>query len=54
MLEFNKFLYSFSLVCALVNIGLFFFGLALEDVNLQLLSLFNVACFLFYFLCWRK
>ena len=45
----KKFIESMSLACIVINIGLFFIGLLTEDYNLQLLSLFNVACFLLYF-----
>ena len=46
----NKFIESMSLTCIFINIGLFFVGLLTEAPNLQLLSLFNVVCFLIYFL----
>jgi uncharacterized membrane protein YiaA len=50
----NRFIESMSLTCIVINIGLFFVGLLTEQYNLQLLSLFNVACFFLYFLILGK
>jgi hypothetical protein len=41
---------TMSLTCVLINIGLFFFSHFNNLPHLQMLSLFNVICFLIYFL----
>ena len=50
MKQTNSFVDTMSLTCVLINIGLFLFAMWTSDPYLQFLSLFNVACFLIYFL----
>ena len=50
MKQINSFVESMSLTCALINFGLFLFAMWSSDPYLQFLSLFNIACFLTYFL----
>ena len=50
----NSFIDSMVLTCVLINFGLFLFAVITFDPHLQLLSLFNIACFLVYFLAWGK
>ena len=50
MNQSNRFIESMSLTCVLINIGLFLFASVTGDNTLQILSLFNIACFFFYFL----
>jgi len=49
MKQTNSFVEAMSLTCVLINFGLFAFALFTEMPQLQLLSLFNIACFLLYF-----
>ncbi len=50
MKQSNSFIESMSLTCILINIGLFLFASVTGDNTLQILSLFNITCFFFYFL----
>jgi hypothetical protein len=50
MKQTNSFVDTMSLTCVLINIGLFLFAVISEQPQLQLLTLFNVACFSLYFL----
>jgi hypothetical protein len=49
MKQTNSFVDTMSLTCVLINIGLFLFAWS-SYLQLQLLALFNVACFFLYFL----
>jgi hypothetical protein len=46
----NSFIASISLTCVAINIGLFLFAVLTYQNDLQLLTLFNVACFSLYFI----
>jgi len=50
MKQTNSFVDSMSLTCVLINIGLFLFACWSGYLQIQLLTLFNVACFSLYFL----
>ena len=50
MKQTNSFVEAMSLTCVLINFGLFVFAMFSEMAQLQLLALFNIACFLLYFL----
>ena len=50
MKQANSFIDTISLMCALINIGLFIFAELYSIPYLQLLALFNIATFLFYYL----
>jgi hypothetical protein len=50
MKQSNSFITTMSATCMVINIGLFLFSSLSGDYQLQLLSLFNVACFSLYFL----
>jgi len=50
----NSFVETVSLTCVFINLGLFISAVVSSNINLQLLSLFNIACFLFYFLILGK
>jgi hypothetical protein len=54
MKKSNSFTETISLTCVFINLGLFIFAVVSPNTNLQLLSLFNIACFLFYFLILGK
>jgi len=45
----SKIIYTLSAICVLINLGLFLFAYLVGISQLQILSLFNVACFLVYF-----
>ena len=49
-MQISKIVYTLSAICVLVNLGIFAFGALNKIPHLQMLSLFNVACFLIYFL----
>jgi hypothetical protein len=49
MKQTNNFVEAMTLTCVLINFGLFAFALFTDMPQLQLLSLFNIACFLLYF-----
>ena len=48
--KINDFINTLSLTCVLINIGLFIFAELYSIPYLQLLALFNIATFLFYYL----
>ena len=50
MKQTNSFVEAMSLTCVLINFGLFVFSMFSNLPQLQLLALFNIACFLVYFL----
>jgi hypothetical protein len=50
MKQTNSFADTMSLTCVLINIGLFLFSIATEQPQLMILALFNIVCFLIYFL----
>ena len=50
----NSFIETISLTCVFINLGLFIFSAVSGNTILQLLSLFNIACFLLYFLILDK
>lgn len=50
MKQTNSFVDTMSLTCVLINIGLFFLAVLDEQPQFMFLALFNIACFLFYFL----
>jgi hypothetical protein len=50
MKQTNSFVEVMSLTCVLINFGLFIFALFMDLPQLQLSALFNLACFLLYFL----
>lgn len=50
MKQANSFVEAMSLTCVLINFGLFVFSMFSNMPQLQLLALFNIACFLVYFL----
>ena len=50
MKQTNSFVDTMSLTCVLINIGLLLFALIQQQPNLMILALFNIACFLSYFL----
>lgn len=50
MKKINDFVNTLSLTCVLINIGLFIFAELYSIPYLQLLALFNIATFLFYYL----
>jgi len=50
MKQTNSFADTMSLACVSINIGLFLFAVVAEQPQLMILALFNVVCFLFYFL----
>tara|TARA_R100000008_G_C3559433_1_gene155215 strand:- start:511 stop:678 length:168 start_codon:yes stop_codon:yes gene_type:complete len=50
MKQANSFVDTMSLTCVLINIGLFLFAWFDEQPELTMLALFNVTCFLVYFL----
>ena len=50
MKQTNSFVEAMSLTCVLINFGLFVFAMFSDMPQLQLLALFNIACFLLYFL----
>lgn len=50
MKQTNSFVDTMSLTCVLINIGLFMFAELYPVPYLQLLTLFNIAAFLVYFL----
>ena len=50
MKQTNSFVDTMSLTCVLKNIGLFLFAWFDEQPELMMLALFNVTCFLVYFL----
>ena len=50
MKQTNSFVDTMSLTCVLINIGLFSFAVLEQQPELMMLALFNVACFLVYFL----
>ena len=50
MKQTNSFVDTMSLTCVLINIGLFSFAVIDQQPYIMMLSLFNVTCFLLYFL----
>jgi hypothetical protein len=54
MNQSNSFIETMSMTCIAINIGLFLFAVISEQPQLQLLTLFNVACFSLYFLITGK
>lgn len=50
MKQTNSFVDTMSLTCVLINIGLFVFADLYPVPYLQILALFNIAAFLFYYL----
>ncbi len=50
MKQNNSFVEAMSLTCVLINFGLFVFSMFASMPQLQMMALFNIACFLVYFL----